>query len=1434
MWVKFYGRDRFVGPLLSLCVWLIPTVASAAPTDLVGSGAWTALLAGDKYDPNSDTQAAKAGTEVVGDAAHPSFYINYDDNGTTGGATPEADDILSFRLRIGDETKSTHSSYAFFGIEANGDGTLDVFVSSGAGTTEIWHAGTDANTSPSTTDLASSPDWSYAQTAANYNFAVVSAANDPDWDGNDDLDGDGNTDVFISFSVPVVDLADSLADQGITFSTTTQLRFVSLTATQTNALNSDFNGVSDSGTDDWDLTYAALGLFSDPVDSGGVIDTTPPVTPTVTTQTTNDSTPLLSGTAEAGTTVTVVVGGATYSTTATGSSTWSIDTGSATPDSGTFSPNLNGSNEVAVTSTDAAGNSSSDSTSNELLIDTTAPTLSITDNGSGGDDIYQAAENSAVIVAGTSDAEDGRSVTVAISDGVNPPLVASATVAGGGWSTAAVDVSALNAGTLTLTADVSDIAGNPAAQASDSVTHNPVSPDLSANDVGPTTDTTPPFSGTTSRPPGELVTVTDGGGNPLCSGTVIAGVPDNTWSCVPAVPLAEGTYSFTASVDDGAGGTFTDVFTVAIDLDSDNDGIPDAVEGVTDSDGDGVPDYLDTDSDNDGIADAVEDTGLPLLSGNDSDGDGIDDAIDVDNTGGVDVNGNGIDDALEPSDQDGDGLPDYLDADSDNDGIPDVIEGNIDSDLDGMPDYLDTDSDADGIPDQLEQDLLPPLSGTDSDSDGIDDSLDVDNTGGVDSNADGIDDALAPADSDADGSPDHIDPDSDGDGVPDSLGAGNLPPLSGTDADLDGIDDAIDVDNTGGSDLNGDGVDDALAPADSDLDGIPDYLDIDSDGDGIPDTVETGALGLDSDADGIDDAFDVDQTGGADANGDGVDDSGAPDFDGDGVPDFLDLDSDNDGRSDVIEAGLADANGDGWSDGGIIAAVPPDSDGLGDPDYVDLDSDNDGTNDIVGTAAEPFDGDNDGQIDPTDTTDSDGDGVPDVIDDTPGSSGLSSDPDGDGVPASVDIDDDNDGIPDSVEAPGGIDIDSDGDGLFDRLDADSDNDGIPDAIDGSGDRSLDQDGDGVLDDLTDSNNDGLADIIATSMMPVDTDADGIPDYLDLDSDQDGISDLKESTTTPAILDSDDDGQLDTGVDADRDGLLDAVDPLVSGGTAGTAHALIDMDGDGRAAYRDLDSDGDNMSDALENGDFDNNGVPDYQQNDDGLETAVTGSGAGSLGLLGLLGLALLLLVRYIRPGHLVMAFALLTVGASLPQHGQAAETCDWTQSGLDLRTCWYLQAGLGYTTVDPEGQSNGWQTSDDNSDGYKLLLGYHLKPKWFAELSYADMGEAELDNVNPAITGTPTISYDVAALFAGYWLRAPESRWNIYGKVGLSVIWNETDDSRVDYDKQTSTQLALGVGLQWRVNRRWFTRLEYDAFDRDARFAGLSIGAYLGDPPPRN
>ena len=108
------------------------------------------------------------------------------------------------------------------------------------------------------------------------------------------------------------------------------------------------------------------------------------------------------------------------------------------------------------------------------------------------------------------------------------------------------------------------------------------------------------------------------------------------------------------------------------DLDSDNDGILDSIEGDVDSDGDGIPDYLDLDSDNDGIPDNVEaqptDSFLKAnIAWADDDNDGLANQYDPDYAGSTPV-------AI--PDTDNDGIPDYLDSDSDNDGYTDCEEGN--------------------------------------------------------------------------------------------------------------------------------------------------------------------------------------------------------------------------------------------------------------------------------------------------------------------------------------------------------------------------------------------------------------------------------------------------------------------------------------------------------------------------------------------------------------------------------------------------------------------------------------------------------------------------------------------------------------------------------------------------------------------------------------
>lgn len=97
-----------------------------------------------------------------------------------------------------------------------------------------------------------------------------------------------------------------------------------------------------------------------------------------------------------------------------------------------------------------------------------------------------------------------------------------------------------------------------------------------------------------------------------------------------------------------------------------------------------------------------------------------------------DADGDGIADWSEGRqlgrDTDGDGTPDYQDADSDGDGIPDTTEaggGNPcaprNSDIDGTPDYIDLDSDNDGLSDVEEVGAGTDPTSIDSDGDGVTD-----------------------------------------------------------------------------------------------------------------------------------------------------------------------------------------------------------------------------------------------------------------------------------------------------------------------------------------------------------------------------------------------------------------------------------------------------------------------------------------------------------------------------------------------------------------------------------------------------------------------------------------------------------------------------------------------------------------------------------------
>jgi len=153
-------------------------------------------------------------------------------------------------------------------------------------------------------------------------------------------------------------------------------------------------------------------------------------------------------------------------------------------------------------------------------------------------------------------------------------------------------------------------------------------------------------------------------------------------------------------------------------------------------------------------------------------------------------------------------------------------------------------------------------------------------------------------------------------------------------------------------------------------------------------------------------------------------------------------------------------------------------------------------------------------------------GEPRIAITSPYPTSYNADTDGDGILDGIAIDSDNDGILDVEE-----DANLDGDNNPATNPTDTDGDGIPNYLD------LDSDGDGLLDNYeaqnfadfrlpagVDTDGNGLDDIYedypgaGNGLTPIDTDSDNVPDYLDLDSDNDGILDQNESSVISTDFD----------------------------------------------------------------------------------------------------------------------------------------------------------------------------------------------------------------------------------------------------------------------------------------------------------------------------
>ena len=555
---------------------------------------------------------------------------------------------------------------------------------------------------------------------------------------------------------------------------------------------------------------------------------------------------------------------------------------------------------------------------------------------------------------------------------------------------------------------------------------------------------------------------------------------------------------------------------------------------VTDFDKDGIADGNDIDDDNDGITDYVEVCGSGATSFGCLVG-GSDPSADNDNDGIVNYNDPDFGTLNSAGcvailDKDGDGIPDYLDLDSDNDGIPDVVEANgVDVNGDGIIDNY-SDTDGDGLSDNVSMPLL--INGS-FESPGqllVGNNLTGTNTYNGWTSSAGTFNIVKTNGSVYTSGPDNAKSGtqymdiSGGASVisqPFSLSSASTISFGGNFSSRDATGyvnwtGKINILNSSGTVVATSSTRN-FTSADATEDQLWYYL---SGTATLPAGSYTYAVSL-GDYGNFDDAYLIKNASGL----------GFVDFDGDGIPNSVDLDSDNDGIPDIVEAGGADTDNDGRLD----TFTDANANGLNDASELagamlitGADTNNDGKADSYPNK----NADKAGKSNPYDI-DSDDDGIVDAIEA--------------GFPYYVTISNGKvmgaaiNGWAVAIQSLANLGLaNSDNRGPANYLDIDSDDDGISDNIEGQPTDSY------VLPADTDTDGDGLIDSYDVSVnsfggngiSPYDHDSDGLPDYIDLDTDNDGALDLNEASHIFSINYA----NIIT-TDADGDGMLDQFDNL---------------------------------------------------------------------------------------------------------------------------------------------------------------------------------------------------------------------------------------------------------------------------------------------------
>lgn len=167
-----------------------------------------------------------------------------------------------------------------------------------------------------------------------------------------------------------------------------------------------------------------------------------------------------------------------------------------------------------------------------------------------------------------------------------------------------------------------------------------------------------------------------------------------------------------------------------------------------------------------------------------------------------------------------------------------------------------------------------------------------------------------------------------------------------------------------------------------------------------------------------------------------------------------------------------------------------------------------------------------------------------------------------------------------------------------------------------------------------------------------------------------------------------------------------------------------------------------------------------------------------------------------------------------------------TSSNDDTR--WYIGAGVGLTSLQPDSYCDCMTIADDNDTSFNLYAGIDISKRFAVEFQISDLGSPSVDFLGEPVG---SVDYQVAGLNGLLYLfnsadsGSSRDGLSAYIKAGAGVLIN---DSSLPYEQAHDTQLWLGAGIEYGFGRGWSLRTELNSFDTDARQVTASLVKRFG------